>query len=199
MVARIRKRPSERRADLIAVTAEIILERGFSAATTRDVTQRAGVGTGLLNHYFAWDELRCLGFESVARTGTAYALPDDGVRRPLRAMKRMIKDAFASESDAFWRAWVEAIEEAGSDPELARIVGACASDFRERLEQLLEAGNESKVWTCRDPTGAAWRILAMHDGLVGFVFSGAPPLSRRAATAHLRVAVAHELDGQPKL
>ncbi|XOT96462.1 helix-turn-helix domain-containing protein, partial [Alcaligenes pakistanensis] len=37
---------------------EILLEVGVRAATTRMVTERAGVGRGLLNHYFRWSELR---------------------------------------------------------------------------------------------------------------------------------------------
>ena len=54
-------------------------------------------------------------------------------------------------------------------------------------------------WSCADPAGAAWRLLAMHDGLVGFVPVGAPALSRRAARVHLRTAISHEFgtDGVP--
>jgi len=79
------------------------------------------------------------------------------------------------------------------------VVGRCAEDFRRRLEALLREGIGSAAWSCADPAGAAWRILALHDGLVGFLFGGAPPLSRRAATRHFRIGIAHELDGVGKL
>ena len=36
----------------------VLLEVGLKAATTRAVTTRAGVGRGLLNHYYRWPELR---------------------------------------------------------------------------------------------------------------------------------------------
>ncbi len=196
---RTRKTSSDRRVELISATAEIMLRRGFSAATTRDVTGQVGVGSGLLNHYFSWEELRRLGFEAVAQYGTDATFPHPRKDDPLRTLRRLIREAFSRHADPYWRVWVEAIDEAATDRKLAAVVGHCAEQFRQRLEALLREGVDSGAWSCADPPGAAWRILAMHDGLVGFLFGGAPPLSRRAATQHFRIAVAHELEGPAKL
>ena len=68
---------TDRQSRLVEATIELLLEGGLRAVTTRAVTQRAGVGTGLLNHYFRWPELRALAwaqiFEAVARDQFAQA------------------------------------------------------------------------------------------------------------------------------
>ena len=192
-MSRTRKGPEERRAELIAATAELMLERGLHAVTTRDVTRRVGVGTGLLSHYFTWRELRRHGFEALARRGTEATFESGGRDDPPRALRRLLDSAFVRGADPYWRAWSEAIDAAVDDRELARAVERCAREVRERLETLLRAGNGSGAWSCADPAGAAWRILAVQDGLAGYVLGGAPPLSRRAAKAHLRIAIGHEL------
>lgn len=198
-MAGTRKEPAERRAELIAATAALMLERGFGAVTTREVTSRVGVGSGLLNHYFPWEELRRLGFEAVAREGTSATFPGTPAADPVRRLRRLIRESFSRHADPYWRVWVEAIDEAAADRELAAVVGRCAESFRSRFESLLRDGVDSRAWSCADPTGASWRLLAVHDGLVGFVFGGAPPLSRRAATRHFRTSVTHELVTTAKL
>ena len=198
MAAR-RKAPDERRAELVTVTAGAMLERGFSNLTTRDVARRAGVGNGLLSHYFAWDELRRLGFEAIARDGMAATFPERRPENAARTLRRLIREAFSRHADPYWRVWIEAIDAAADDRELAAVVGRHAAAFRSGLETLLVDGHAAGAWSCTDPGGAAWRLLAVHDGLVGFILGGAPPLSRRAATGHFRTAVGHELRGAPTL
>ena len=198
-MAGTRKDPAARRAELIRTTAELMLERGFGAVTTRDVTRRVGVGSGLLNHYFAWEELRRLGFEAVARDGTGATFPGSRTSDPPRRLRRLIRESFSRHADPYWRVWVEAIDEAAGDRALAAVVGRSAEDFRSRFEALLRDGVDAGAWTCADPAGASWRLLAVHDGLVGFVFGGAPPLSRRAATRHFRTSVGHELITKARL
>ena len=51
---------TDRRTAILSAAADLIRENGVAAVRTRDVTTRAGVGIGLLNHYFKWGELRAL-------------------------------------------------------------------------------------------------------------------------------------------
>lgn len=189
---RSRKSSAERQAEIISATAAVMLRKGFKATTTRDVAARIGVGNGLLNHYFAWGELRRLGFEAIARHGSADTfsrLDSDG---PIRTLRRLVKDAFSSASKPYLRVWIEAMDDAGNDKKLAKSVNNCASEFRTQLAALLSQGNDEGAWLCDDPDGAAWRILAVHDGLIGFVLAGAPPLSAAKARKHFEIAIGHE-------
>ena len=167
-MAGTRKEPAERRAELIAATAALMLERGFGAVTTREVTSRVGVGSGLLNHYFPWEELRRLGFEAVAREGTSATFPGTPAADPVRRLRRLIRESFSRHADPYWRVWVEAIDEAAADRELAAVVGRCAESFRSRFESLLRDGVDSRAWSCADPTGAppgvCWRCTTAWSG-----------------------------------
>jgi AcrR family transcriptional regulator len=48
----------DRRTQILHATVDLLLENGLAATKTRAVTERSGVGTGLLNHYFRWNDLR---------------------------------------------------------------------------------------------------------------------------------------------
>jgi BetI-type transcriptional repressor, C-terminal len=63
----------------------------------------------------------------------------------------------------------------------------------ERLTALLEHGHDAGIWRCNDAPGTAWRIAALLDGLVGYLPSSSPDLTRAQATQHLRIAIAREL------
>lgn len=57
----------------------------------------------------------------------------------------------------------------------------------------MEQGAAKRRWHCLAPRAAALRILAFHDGLVGFVLTGLPKLERAEAAEHLNHFVALEL------
>ena len=44
--------PSSRRAEILRAAAEVFVERGFDATTTRDIGERAGLLSGSLYHHF---------------------------------------------------------------------------------------------------------------------------------------------------
>jgi len=50
---------------ILQATIDVLLTNGLQAATTRQVTEQAGVGRGLLNHYYNWQELRVLAWEVI--------------------------------------------------------------------------------------------------------------------------------------
>jgi AcrR family transcriptional regulator len=51
-MAETRGRPSERRADLVRIAAELFAERGYRATTVRHIGDAAGVLSGSLYHHF---------------------------------------------------------------------------------------------------------------------------------------------------
>jgi AcrR family transcriptional regulator len=179
-----------RRAAIFAAAKTLIRERRLSEVRTRDVTERAGVGIGLLNHYYRWQELRA---------EAAVAALEDEIDRvfampaaPGAALSGFVNQAFTERSEPLWRLWIETTDAALSDEAMSKALAGCAVGLLERVTSTLEAGSRLEHWECPNPRASAMRILALHDGLAGFVLTGIPPLSRAEATAHLKAQVNHE-------
>lgn len=179
--------PADRRALLIEAAAAVILDQGLTAARTRDVTARAGVGVGLLNHYFAWSELRALAVARLLSDHTAALLADD----PGMTLDAYVSTAFAPPAQRYWAVWIEAADAAAADPRLAQVVQTANDAVLQALALRLART------PCPDAEGAALRILAAHDGLAGFVKSGSPPLDPQVAAGHLARTIALECLAPP--
>jgi AcrR family transcriptional regulator len=188
-----RRSGAERREEIVNATATLMREQGLAALTTRDVTGRLGVGAGLLNHYFTWSELRALAFERVIRADLDAPAPAG--ETPAAALASLLDGAFLPDADPGWRVWMEAIEAARGDPALDAAVARCEAMLLDRIARILEAGHASGAWRCADPRAAAWRILALHDGLVGFLLATPPRMTRAEAARHLCHLVALECPG----
>jgi AcrR family transcriptional regulator len=185
-VAELTKAGTDRREALIATTAALLLERGLAATRTRDVTDRAGVGVGLLNHYFPWAELRGLALGRALGEGVARLVPHAGDVDPQTTRDAFLAAAFAEATDPLWRLWIEAVDAAMTDPDIAVATEAAARALHGRLAACLAAGASAGLWRCPDADGAALRVLAAQDGFSGFVLSGVPRIGRAEAEAHLR-------------
>ncbi|WP_322892187.1 MULTISPECIES: TetR family transcriptional regulator C-terminal domain-containing protein [unclassified Yoonia] len=187
---------TDRRAAILSAAADLIRENGVAAVRTRDVTARAGVGIGLLNHYFKWGELRALAAAQALWTEIDRVAPD--APTPDRQLHVFLARAFGEDADPLWRLWIEVTDLAMSDPDMARAAEGCAEGILDELAAILEQGAAKGHWHCRVPRASALRILAFHDGLVGFVLTGLPKLTRAEAAEHLNRFVALEL-GLPLL
>ncbi len=185
----MRQSADERRGHIIAATAAVVLRKGLAAATTRDVTVEAGVSVGLLNHYFTWADLRAAAFETIVAADLAKTF--DG-SEPNEQLERILSAAFDPAQDHLWRVWIDATELSIGDPRLAEATIAGLSAIVDALAGVLRQGTRDRVWACADPTAAAWRIMALHDGLAGMVSMGVPQMSRAKAEAHLRSLVEYE-------
>jgi AcrR family transcriptional regulator len=176
------------RAAILAATVQLLRERGLTATRTRDVTALAGLSTGLLNHYFTWNALRAAALEQVMAQGLATLWPSDAESDPRQLMEALAESAFSDTLDPLWRLWVEAVEAASTDPAIADVLMHANNAFVARIGECLKRGAERGVWRCPDPDGAAFRLMALHDGLVGMVLTGLPGLTRASAIAHWRTA-----------
>ncbi|MCC5975278.1 MAG: TetR family transcriptional regulator C-terminal domain-containing protein [Rubellimicrobium sp.] len=181
----------DRRAAILSAAADLIRENGVAAVRTRDVTARAGVGIGLLNHYFKWGELRALAAAQALWAEIDRVVPD--APTPDRQLDVFLARAFGEDADPLWRLWIEVTDLAMSDPDMARAAEGCAEGILNELAAILEQGAAKRLWHCPAPRAAALRILAFHDGLVGFVLTGLPRVERAEAAEHLNRFVALEL------
>jgi AcrR family transcriptional regulator len=164
--------------------AEVLREVGLHAATTRLVTDRAGVGRGLLNHYFRWPDLRAAAWEAI------FAEVETPETSPERALESWLAAAFAPGARAYWRLWLEATDLATSDPAMAAALKRVQGQMLAGLTANLAAGQGR--WRCADPAATALRLTALQDGLSGLLLAGTTDLTPEAAEAHLRRAFALE-------
>lgn len=183
----------DRRTQILQATVDLLLESGLAATRTRAVTERSGVGTGLLNHYFRWSDLRAaawkLIFDDVAKETFAPDLPPDQV------MDRYFAEAFVPEAERYWRLWLEATDLAKEDEAIAQVLGEAQARLDKALCGVLVAGTASGLWTLADPEATATRLGALYDGLAGLLHCRSKRLTRSAAEAHLRHLFALECKG----
>ncbi|MDP5085450.1 MAG: TetR family transcriptional regulator C-terminal domain-containing protein [Yoonia sp.] len=182
---------ADRRSAILAAATDLIRENGVAAVRTRDVTTRAGVGIGLLNHYFKWGELRALAAAQALWAEIERVVPE--APAPDRQLDVFLARAFGEDADPLWRLWIEVTDLAMSDPDMARAAEGCAEGILNELAAILEQGAAKHYWQCPAPKAAALRILAFHDGLVGFVLTGLPKVERDEAAEHFKRFVALEL------
>jgi AcrR family transcriptional regulator len=96
-MAESRGRPSERRADLVRIAAELFAERGYRATTVRHIGDAAGVLSGSLYHHFdsketILDELLSSYLNELVET---YREITAGVE-PVTALRGLVTEAFRS-------------------------------------------------------------------------------------------------------
>ena len=178
---------------IFQAAAEVIYEKGLAEAQTRMVTDRAKVGTGLLNHYFKWPDLRAAAWEMIFQ-----AVVEDLWRTgetPSAAMDRFLDEAFATEARLFWKLWLEAERLASGDQPIAEALGRIRAQMRDRLKALLEAGMTTGDWSLGDAAATAVRLEAMRDGLAGLILSADPDMDESQATEHLKRLFEMEVQG----
>lgn len=182
--------PTGGRERLLTAAVEVLMAQGLRAATTRAVTQQAGVGAGLLNHYFRWPELRAASWMAIF--DQVLPLQFGGHDAPKAAMAHYLDHAFAPGEQVYWQLWSEAVDLALDDPAMADALAQVQRRAHADLTRVLSAGCREGVWTLPDPEATAIRMSALYDGLAGMLVSGAMPMKAKQAAAHLRAAFALE-------
>jgi AcrR family transcriptional regulator len=96
-MAETRGRPSERRADLVRIAAELFAERGYRATTVRHIGDAAGVLSGSLYHHFdsketILDELLSSYLTELVETYREIAADAE----PVAALRGLVTEAFRS-------------------------------------------------------------------------------------------------------
>lgn len=163
---------------------EILLEVGVRAATTRMVTERAGVGRGLLNHYFRWSELRAQAWGEIF--DQLLDQEAQGSQEPQVLMENYLSTAFEQNNRIYWFLWIDATDLAKTDAALAVVITRVQSRMLEQLASYLRLGAEQGLWQAPDPEGIALRLSALYDGLANMLLTDSTDLSSEQAEQHLR-------------
>lgn len=175
---------------------DVILERGLPNTRTADVAAAAGVSQALVFYHFeSKDRLLAQAF--------AYAAEQDLARldsivgsaaKPLDKLRRILRMYAPTGASKAWAMWIDGWAEAMRVPELETVSRRLDLRWREALTDVIKAGVVDGTFTCDDPHGAAWRLIALMDGLAVQVTVHDRVISRRQLTGWVHTAAAKELD-----
>jgi hypothetical protein len=175
---------TNKRDRIIEATVTLLIEQGLLSVQTRAVTERAGVGTGLLNHYFRWPDLRATAWVTIFN-GVADEMWRDG-EIPSDAMHRFFTESFGADARPFWRLWIEAEGLVLQDSVMADAVTSARCRLRDALTEILAKGVSRGDWALDAPRVTALRLEAMRDGLAALLLGADADVSESKAEAHLR-------------
>ena len=200
--SRTRIGADRRRAQILAATHRVTLERGLHDLRVADVAAALGVSTGLIHYHFATRE-ELLG-EMLRETAEREI---DDVRRrldrldgPAERLDAAIEAYLPSvRRDPSWVLWIDAWGEALRDANVRRISEELDASWVELFEQIVTAGAEAGVFHADDPAAAAWRLCSLLDGLGLQVVLHQSTMSPAQMGRHVRLAASRELGYEPEI
>jgi AcrR family transcriptional regulator len=159
--------PAERRETIIDAALAVARRKGLATTTVRDVAARMGTSSGLIHHYFdSMDDVLAEVFERVAAQDLEQsraemaATPD-----PTAALATFVRTYTPIDRDWSFQLWLDAWAEAARRPRLQATSQRLNLAWVALLEDTIRSGLVAGQFTSPDPTGAAWRILSILDGL----------------------------------
>ncbi|MFD7498235.1 TetR/AcrR family transcriptional regulator [Streptomyces sp. NPDC059832] len=164
---RIRKSPSDRRAEIVDAAAAIALAEGLECITLRRVAEQLGVRPGLISHYFpAVEDLVAEAFGTAAGAELNALLPTDrAAGTPTDRLARFFALTTGAAYDDISRLWINARHLSRYRPVLRDRVGHQEALWRGRLEALVRDGVDCGEFRTADPHVTVIRILVVIDGL----------------------------------
>ena len=188
---------AERRRDAIIDAALAVARRkGLAATTVRDVAAEMGSSSGLIHHYFlTMDDVGAAAFERVA--GQDLEETEAQLREaasPTEVVRAFLSSYAPVGEDWAFQLWLDAWAEAARRPALREVSGRLNLAWAALLERAIRAGIATGDFRSDDPTGAAWRILSVVDGLALQVVAHQTIVDRADMLAWAATAAERELD-----
>jgi len=197
----VTRRSAEVRFDGILRTAcDVIAQRGLANTRTADVARAAGVSQALVFYHFSTKErLLAQAFAYAAEQDLARL---DGVLHStvdtIEKLRRILRLYAPTGRSKSWTMWIDGWSEAMRVPELERVSRRLDLRWKEALGEVISAGVADGSFKCDDPSGAAWRINALIDGLAVQVAVHRRIISRRQVTEWVHLSTARELGVEPE-
>jgi len=188
-----------RREEILRATCEEVAMRGFANTRAADVAGVLGISTGLVFYHFdSKDALLSAAFAYAAERDLerldAAASGEGSALERLTAILRMYGP---EDSGAGWPLWIDAWATSLRSPEMAEVSQRLDVRWKEAVADVIRQGVEAGDMTCTDPSGAAWRITALLDGLAvqSTVHDGV--VTQDQVTDWVRTSAAGELGVDP--
>ena len=195
------RRPADVRLDAILRTAcDVIIARGLPNTRTADVAAAAGVSQALVFYHFeSKDRLLAQAFAYAAERDIAHLDRILGSRaKPLAKLRSILKVYTPTGESKAWAMWIDGWAESMRVPELEAVSRRLDLRWKEALTEVIADGVSTAAFSCDDPRGAAWRLIALIDGLAVQVTVHRDVISQRTLAAWIRTATARELGLDPK-
>lgn len=184
---------------LLRTACDVILARGLPNTRTSDVATAAGVSQALVFYHFdTKDRLLAQAFKYAAEQDLARL--DEVLESgsgPLVKIRKILKLYAPTGSSKAWALWIDGWAESMRVPELEAVSRRLDLRWKEGLTDVITAGVKAGQFECDDPTGAAWRLIALIDGLAVQVTVHDRVIARRQLAEWVRAAAARELGITP--
>lgn len=187
---------AERRAEILEVTCQVVIERGFAGTRISDVAKRLDVSSSLIHYHFdSKEQLLAEAFAHYARNDLA-EMEAEVAAAPtaLAQLDRVIQNYVPEGSDDVeWMLWIDGWGEALRNPMMKRISQELDEQTSGLLEQVLAAGVESGEFACTSPRASATRLAALVDGLAIQFAAHEGLMDRAQLIDHVRTVAAAEV------
>ena len=195
-----RRLPPDRRRDAIVDAAlAVALRKGLASTTVRDVAAEMGTSSGLVHHYFgSMDDVLAAAFARAAeRDLQQSAGAMQGASTPPAALTQFFLTYAPVDGDWAFQLWLDAWAEAARRPALQATTRRLNLEWVALLQATIEDGVGVGAFRCRDPRGAAWRIVSLLDGLALQLVAHGTTLRRSEVVAWATEAAERELALEP--
>lgn len=200
MLTAVTRRTGTVRLDVLLSTAcDVIVERGLANTRAADVAAAAGVSQALVFYHFGTKE-------RLLAQAFAYAAEQDinrleavikSTATPLDKVRKILRWYAPTGSAKSWSMWIDCWAESLRVPELEQVSRRLDVRWKDALTEVIEAGVDEGAFDCDDPVGAAWRTIALIDGLAVQLTVHQRVISRRQLGDWVRLAAARELGLDP--
>lgn len=173
----------------------VAVRKGLASTTVRDVATAMGTSSGLIHHYFdSMDDVLAAAFEQVAQQDlqlSAQLMGEAG--DPVAAMRVFFRTYTPADKDWAFQLWLDAWAEAARRPAIQATSRRLNLEWQGLLERTIRDGVVGRMFRCNDPSGSAWRILSLLDGLALQVVAHGTTISRADVVAWATGAAEREL------
>jgi len=162
-----RARGEARREEILAVTCEVLRERGFAHTRMSDVAHRLGVSPPLVVYHFgSKDALMAEAFAFASRNEIEdLDAISESKDSPAARLDKLLVAGVGPSTRASWAMWIDSWGEALRSPVLRRTWRQLDDCWRSALERVVSDGMKDGELRPGDPAEAAAVIAALIDGL----------------------------------
>lgn len=157
-----------RREEILRSAVEQITVRGFAETRVVDVADALGVSTALVFYHFeSKDRLLSEAFRYAAERDIAQLAKISRSNATASKRLRRILSLYGPGTAAgqAWPLWIDAWASALRVPELQAVSRQLDVHWKDAVAAVITEGVAAGEFRCADPSGAAWRITALLDGL----------------------------------
>ncbi|MDO8364865.1 MAG: TetR family transcriptional regulator C-terminal domain-containing protein [Actinomycetota bacterium] len=196
------KKPTvaERRAEILEVTCEVVIERGFAATRIADVAKRLGVSSSLIHYHFdSKEQLLAEAFAHYARKDVAEMEAEvQAAPSAVAQLDRVIQNYVPEGSgDVEWMLWIDGWGEALRNPMMRKISQELDEQSAGLVERVIRHGVDVGEFVCADPAAAATRLTSVVDGLAVQFAAHDGMMNRDQFIEHVRTLAAWEVGLTP--